>query len=126
MGGGAVWFFRLQEILMNRKACDWCPRLGLVALVAMGAAWNGALVDDGDEEELEFSYAKMLIEHNATDEDTGFQLAVDGEAWKRLDIIGPDGKRVLAVRARGRMRQVGFTEMFFETQEPENAEVPIP
>ena len=32
----------------------------------------------------------------------------------------------MSVRARGRMRRVGFTEMFFETQQPENAEVPIP
>ena len=69
--------------------------------------------------------SKLLIEHNATDEDTGFQLATDGDACKQLDIRDPDGRAVLSVRTRGRLRQLGLTEMFFETEEPENAEVPI-
>jgi hypothetical protein len=69
--------------------------------------------------------SKLLIEHNATDEDTGFQLATDGDAWKQLDIRDPDGRAVLSVRTRGRLRRLGLTEMFFETEEPENAEVPI-
>ncbi len=114
---------------MTTQDRDSYSIVGFITIIAMGAVFNGALAqadEDDDEEELQYAYAKMLIEHNATDEDTGFQLAVDGDAWKRLDIIGEDGKRVMSVRARGRMRRVGFTEMFFETQEPENAEVPIP
>lgn len=95
------------------------------ATLLIAVTFVPALVS-GDTDEIPFSYAKMLIEHNATDEDTGFQLAVDGDAWSRLDIIGPDKRPVLSVRARGRMQDVGLTEMFFETQEPENAEVPIP
>lgn len=68
--------------------------------------------------------AKLIIEHNATDEDTGFQGFIDGEGWKRLDITGPDGT-VLTVKGRGNLRSLGLTELFFETVEPENAEVPI-
>ena len=35
--------------------------------------------------------AKLNIEHNATDHDTGFQGAIDSEGWKQLTVWGPDG-----------------------------------
>ena len=68
--------------------------------------------------------AKLNIEHNATDKDTGFQGAIDSEGWKRLDVRGPDGQ-VLAFEARGTLADLGLTELFFESVEPENADVPI-
>jgi hypothetical protein len=54
--------------------------------------------------------AKLLIEHNTTDEDTGFQSFADGDPWNGLT---------------GGLLDFGLTELFFETSEPENAEVPI-
>ena len=69
--------------------------------------------------------AKLNIEHNATDHDTGFQGAVDSEGWKDLKVRGPDGV-VLEFEADGKLRTLGLTELFFETVEPENADVPIP
>jgi hypothetical protein len=68
--------------------------------------------------------AKLIIEHNATDEDTGFQAFIDSEGWKRIDVAGPDGP-VLTFEARGKLRELGLTELFFETVEPENARVPL-
>jgi hypothetical protein len=68
--------------------------------------------------------AKLIIEHNATDEDTGFQAFVDSEGWKYLSVTGPDGA-ILAFEGRGKLRDLGLTELFFETVEPENAIVPI-
>jgi hypothetical protein len=68
--------------------------------------------------------AKLNIEHNATDEDTGFQGFIDSDGWKRLDVTGPDGA-VLTFRGRGTLAKLGLTELFFETVEPANAEVPI-
>ena len=44
--------------------------------------------------------AKLNIEHNATDEDTGFQGFIDSEGWRRLDMRGPDGT-VLWLEGRG-------------------------
>ena len=32
--------------------------------------------------------AKLIIEHNATDEDTGFQGFIDSEGWQKLDVVG--------------------------------------
>jgi len=71
-----------------------------------------------------FADVKILIEHNASAEDTGFQVFLDGDPWNRLEIEGPGGD-LLLVRARGNLKTLGLTEFFFETNEPENAEVPI-
>jgi hypothetical protein len=68
--------------------------------------------------------AKLNIEHNATDEDTGFQGFVDSEGWRRLDVRGPDGP-VARFEARGTFAKLGLTELFFESVEPENADTPI-
>jgi hypothetical protein len=68
--------------------------------------------------------AKLNIEHNATDNDTGFQGFIDSEGWRRLDVRGPDGQ-VLSFEGRGSLAKLGVTELFFETVEPANADVPI-
>lgn len=83
--------------------------------------------DDADEDEvIEYKDVKLLVEHNATDEDTGFQAFLDGEAWKQLEVRGPNRELVLSINVHGRLRHLGLTELFLETQEPPNAEVPIP
>ena len=68
--------------------------------------------------------AKLNIEHNATGRDTGFQGFIDSEGWRRLDVRGPAGK-VLTIKGRGALGNLGLTELFFETVEPENADTPI-
>jgi hypothetical protein len=68
--------------------------------------------------------AKLLIEHNSTDADTGFQGFADGDPWDELEVTGPDGRIVLA-RPLGALSGFGLTEFFFETSEPPNVEVPI-
>jgi hypothetical protein len=68
--------------------------------------------------------AKLNIEHNFTDEDTGFQGAIDSEGWKSLQVKGPEGV-VLEFEAEGKLRALGLTELFFESVEPANADVPI-
>ncbi|MGH8693026.1 MAG: hypothetical protein ACREVM_02170, partial [Burkholderiales bacterium] len=69
--------------------------------------------------------AKLLIEHNATDEDTGFQGFADGDPWNELAITGPNGMRIVTVTPSGGLFNFGLTELFFETSEPPNDEVPI-
>ncbi len=68
--------------------------------------------------------AKLNIEHNAKDEDTGFQGFIDSEGWKRITVTGPDGK-VLDFKGKGELGSLGLTELFFESVEPENADVSI-
>jgi hypothetical protein len=69
--------------------------------------------------------AKLIIEHNAKDNDTGFQGFIDSEGWSELTITGPDGA-VLTLKGQGKLGELGLTELFFETVEPENADVSIP
>jgi hypothetical protein len=83
---------------------------------ARAAASGGAVVKLKD--------AKLNIEHNATDKDTGFQGFIDSDGWRRLDVRGPGG-HVLRFEGRGALAELGLTELFFETVEPENADVRI-
>jgi hypothetical protein len=92
------------------------------------AATDGSATDcpanEGSGEPVPLKEAKLNIEHNATDLDTGFQGFLDSEGWQCLDVTGPDGQ-VLQFEGRGSVAELGLTELFFETVEPENAEVPI-
>ncbi len=83
-------------------------------------------VEDPESDEPVLDDAKILIEHNATDEDTGFQGFADGDPWDELTITGPGGEQILIVSTRGTFVGFGLTELFFETSEPANIEVPIP
>lgn len=76
------------------------------------------------QEAVPLKEAKLNIEHNATDLDTGFQGFLDGEGWQRLTVTGPDGE-VLRFEGLGTLQSLGLTELFFETTEPLNADVPI-
>lgn len=75
-------------------------------------------------QEVPLKEAKLNIEHNATDEDTGYQGAIDSEGWASLTVTGPGGV-ILELTPRGELATLGMTELFFETVEPENAEVPL-
>ncbi len=68
--------------------------------------------------------AKLNIEHNVTDGDTGFQGAIDSEGWQSLVVTGPAGD-VLTLTGHGALGELGLTELFFETVEPANADIPI-
>ena len=92
---------------------------GLIVTVALAVERTRAQAPD-----IPLKEAKLNIEHNATDKDTGFQGAIDSEGWQRLDVTGPNGQ-VLTFEGRGSLGQLGLTELFFETVEPANADVPI-
>jgi hypothetical protein len=76
----------------------------------------------GSDTAIPLTEAKLNIEHNAKDEDTGFQGFLDSEGWNRITVTGPDGK-VLDFRGEGELGQLGLTELFFESVEPAIAEV---
>jgi hypothetical protein len=77
--------------------------------------------DDDDEEELEFEEAGLFFELNDTDGDLGLQGFVDGEAWKSLEIEGPEGRNekvLMSIWLRNTLRRQGLTEFSFESEEP--------
>jgi hypothetical protein len=107
---GVVFIFTLIVLLVASCAADQGPST---------AAAEGT---SGDS--IPLKEAKLNIEHNATDEDTGFQGAIDSEGWQRLVVTGPAGE-ILALDAQGKLGELGMTELFFETVEPANADVSI-
>lgn len=99
--------------------------LGLVGLEGAGCpAWLQQQLHADISTPVPLKEAKLNIEHNATDQDTGFQGAVDSEGYQWLEIVGPEGV-VATLQGHGKLRKLGFTELFFETVEPANADVPL-
>jgi hypothetical protein len=109
-----------RHALLILSAAAALAAAGLYAGVRSDGAANAASSDA----EIPLKDAKLNIEHNATDEDTGFQGFIDSEGWQQLDVTGPDGE-VLRFEGRGNLAELGLTELFFETVEPANADVPI-
>lgn len=72
-----------------------------------------------DDNEVPFSVGKLFFQLNDTDGDLGIHMKVDGEPWKHLSIEDPRERRMLNIRARGRLRRQGLTELAFESAEPQ-------
>ena len=118
------WTAARMELLKKKKHHGFLAVLGFALALSLGGPNDIAGQNGGTKKPVPLKEAKLIIEHNATDEDTGFQGFIDSEGWERLDITGPDGK-ILTFTAHPGLRSLGLTELFFETVEPENAEVPI-
>ncbi len=107
-------------------ACDPSATAGpsTSSAATTGATSSSGTGGEGGAPVIALKEAKLNIEHNATDLDTGFQGALDGEGWQRIEVVGPEGK-VLSFEGHGRLHDLGLTELFFESVEPENADVPL-
>lgn len=73
----------------------------------------------------EFSIAKIYIEYNSTPSDLGFHVSLDGEDWKMLKIVNPNGATIFEVQGKGPYKDLGMTELFFEGAEPALADFPL-
>jgi hypothetical protein len=91
---------------------------GALAIVALAAT-------AADAKPIRLADATMIVEVNGTDRDAGLQVFLDGEPWTRMAVFAPDGRKVLAVDARGRLNRFGLTELFSESHEPEFSELPL-
>jgi len=69
--------------------------------------------------------AKIYWEYNATDNDLGVHVSLDGEDWTKLKITKPNGKRIFQVEGFGPYHDLGLTELFFEGAEPSLDEFPL-
>lgn len=86
-----------------------------VAPVAGNATWWH---DDDDDEEIPFDEARLFFELNDTDGDLGIHGKIDGDEWRRIEIEDPHERSMMTVRASGRLKRQGLTELFFESAEP--------
>ncbi len=116
---------------MKSKPILLIAAISIIAAIAITSTYNGMSIAnaeneqrDGSDNTIPLKEAKLIIEHNAKDEDTGFQGFIDSEGWNKLTLTGPKGN-VLDFKATGKLGKLGLTELFFETVEPANADVPI-
>ena len=91
-----------------------CAAVGIMFAATCGVA----VADKPDEEEIEYDVAEVFFELNDTDGDLGIHALIDGEPWRHLAIEDQNGRRVLNIHVRGRLRRQGLTEIFFESAEP--------
>ncbi len=73
----------------------------------------------------EWEVAKLYIEHNETDADTGVHGLFGGEAWSVLCITDPSGSAMLLADPLERFDALAVSDLFFESREPPNDEHPI-
>jgi hypothetical protein len=67
----------------------------------------------------EFSEAELFFELNDTDGDLGIHASIDGGPYSRLNIKSPNQRRrILLIRARGRLARQGLTQLSLESAEP--------
>jgi hypothetical protein len=92
-------------------------RLLAVLLVPVVALVLGAAVPEAWAKK-EFDVAELFFELNNTDGDLGIHALIDGEPWKELEIEAPNGREMLEIEVKGRLRRQGLTEIFFESAEP--------
>lgn len=95
----------------------------IVTIAVLALLWGAGTAHGATQ--IPFAEAKIIIEFNATGRDAGIQVFLDGEAWQELQVVSPDGRRLLEVNGRGTLRQLGLTELFFESNEPSLDELPL-
>jgi len=113
IGAGAI------SALALLLGCSDAP--GAPATVSEAGDRTSALNAAGAQ--IPFSKLKLFLEFNSTDDDLGVQLLLDADDWEWVKGQDPRGREVVDIDARGRLRQLGITELFFESAEPSPAEV---
>lgn len=89
----------------------------LIVLLALGLATPGHAA--------KLAISRIYIEYNASGNDLGFHVFLDGEDWKTLKILSPSGASIFEVTGKGAYAQLGLTELFFEGAEPSLDDVPL-
>ena len=104
-------------------ACKDAPASPENATSVDPALHRGRGEDEGRGRRIEFAKLNLFFEFNSTDNDLGVQLMLDGEPWDLVRGFDPAGRTFVEFFGRGRMEDLGLTELFFESAEPSPQEV---
>ena len=99
--------------------------LVLLAALAFGYAADAQDTSGARANELPFKKALMRIELNSTAGDAGLQFDLDADPWRLLEIEDPKGLTIFSVSSVGKLRTLGNTELFTESNEPPFDELPL-
>jgi hypothetical protein len=119
---GLLCFANQPEVFQMGKHHRMLPVFPTaVATLAFGVAAPPAGAAGNDENEVVIPFGEdtsLFFELNDTDGDLGIHAFIDGDAWKTLEIEGPNEREMLEIQVIGRLRRQGLTELFFESAEP--------
>jgi hypothetical protein len=87
-----------------------------LALLATGGSALGR--GEAAKKPARLKAATLIVEVNATDGDAGLQVFLDHDPWRSMKIAAPNGRAIVAVKAEGRLKAYGLTELFSESSEP--------
>jgi hypothetical protein len=93
-------------------------RLVAVLSLAMSLLVAGSSSAGKAAKPVRLADATVIVELNATDGDAGLQVFLDGEPWRAMKVSAPNGRTILDLQTRGRLRGYGLTELFSESSEP--------
>jgi hypothetical protein len=101
--------------------------LTVVTLLLGIAAARSAPTPNGETTQnvVRLDEATMIVEVNDTDGDAGLQVFLDGEAWQTMTVSGPDGREIIDIDTKSRLKNYGLTELFSESSEPTFDEFPL-
>ena len=94
------------------------PGLRAILLAALAPGLVGTAAA-----QLELTEAELFFELNDTDGDLGLHAAIDGGPYTRLEIEGPNGRRLLRLSASGALAKQGMTQFALESAEPDFEEL---
>ncbi|MDF1551543.1 MAG: hypothetical protein P1P84_00710 [Deferrisomatales bacterium] len=103
----------------------WTRAGSLVLTAAVAATLVAAATGSWAGDELPFKEAQFFIEYNSSAGDTGVQVFLDDDNWRRITISDPDDHVLFTVKGQSQLGRQGLTELFFESVEPELADLPI-
>jgi hypothetical protein len=109
---------------MRMLAILLVPVVALILGAACPELWAGSH-DDDDGEEQPLKDAEFFIEYNSTAGDTGVQVFLDDDNWRRITISDPKDRTLFDVKGKATLGRQGLTELFFESVEPELDQLPL-
>jgi hypothetical protein len=85
--------------------------LAVVITLALGVATPALWANGGNraKDQIPFADARIIIEFNSTDGDAGIQLFLDGEPWKAVRMVSPDGHNLLDLEGNSSLKKQGLT-----------------
>lgn len=93
-------------------------RAVLLLVVALVPGVTAVGKPNPKKEVLPLEIAEIFFEYNSSANDLGVHVFLDGEDWKSIKIVNPDGRTIFRVQGKLGYAQLGMTELFFEGAEP--------
>jgi hypothetical protein len=90
----------------------------VVVVLALATLGPERQTEAAAQNEIPFAEAELFFELNDTDGDLGIHASIDGDPYSMLEIEDPKGRRILLLRASGRLARKGVTQLFWESAEP--------